>query len=67
MNRLRTLIVDDEPLAVERLEILSRDHPAIEIVGTANDGVQHFSAKSRVLLHERFKLGVAHNRANAGF
>lgn len=40
MNRLRTLIVDDEPLAVERLEILSRDHPAIEIVGTANDGVE---------------------------
>lgn len=40
MTRLRTLIVDDEPLAVERLEILSRDHPVIEIVGTANDGVE---------------------------
>mgnify|MGYP006177742563 CR=1 FL=1 len=40
MKRLRTLIVDDEPLAVERLETLSADHPVIEIVGTANDGVE---------------------------
>lgn len=39
MSRLRTMIVDDEPLAIERLEILCSDHPAIEIVGTANDGV----------------------------
>ncbi len=40
MKRLRTLIVDDEPLAIERLHILSADHPMIEIVGTANDGVE---------------------------
>ena len=40
MKRLRTLIVDDEPLAIERLETLSADHPVIEIVGTANDGVE---------------------------
>ena len=39
MSRLRTMIVDDEPLAIERLEILCSDHPVIEIVGTANDGV----------------------------
>jgi two-component system response regulator AlgR len=39
MMRLRTMIVDDEPLAIERLEILCNDHPVIEIVGTANDGV----------------------------
>jgi DNA-binding LytR/AlgR family response regulator len=39
MNRLRTMIVDDEPLAVERLEILCGEQPAIEIVGTASDGV----------------------------
>lgn len=39
MNRLRTIIVDDEPLAVERLEILCSEHPVIEIVGTASDGV----------------------------
>lgn len=39
MMRLRTMIVDDEPLAIERLEILCNEHPVIEIVGTANDGV----------------------------
>lgn len=39
MTRLRTMIVDDEPLAIERLEILCGEQPAIEIVGTANDGV----------------------------
>lgn len=39
MNRLRTIIVDDEPLAVERLEILCNKQPGIEIVGTASDGV----------------------------
>ncbi len=39
MNRMRTMIVDDEPLAVERLQILCNDQPAIEVVGTANDGV----------------------------
>lgn len=39
MTRLRTMIVDDEPLAVERLEMLCGEHAVIEIVGTANDGV----------------------------
>lgn len=39
MTRLRTMIVDDEPLAIERLEILCSELPTIEIVGTANDGV----------------------------
>jgi DNA-binding LytR/AlgR family response regulator len=39
MSRLRTMIVDDEPLAVERLQILCNDQPAIEVVGTASDGV----------------------------
>jgi DNA-binding LytR/AlgR family response regulator len=39
MTRLRTLVVDDEPLAVERLQILCNEQPAIEVVGTANDGV----------------------------
>jgi two-component system response regulator AlgR len=33
------MIVDDEPLAIERLEILCNDHPVIENVGTAHDGV----------------------------
>jgi DNA-binding LytR/AlgR family response regulator len=39
MSQLRTMIVDDEPLAVERLQILCDGQPAIEIVGTASDGV----------------------------
>jgi DNA-binding LytR/AlgR family response regulator len=39
MSRLRTLIVDDEPLAIERLELLCSEQSAIEVVGTANDGV----------------------------
>jgi DNA-binding LytR/AlgR family response regulator len=39
VNRLRTMIVDDEPLAIERLELLCSEQPTIEVVGTANDGV----------------------------
>ncbi len=35
---LRTLIVDDEPLAVERLQILCAQTAGISLVGTASDG-----------------------------
>jgi two-component system response regulator AlgR len=35
---LRTLIVDDEPLAVERLQIVCAGLPGIAIAGTASDG-----------------------------
>ena len=35
---LRTLIVDDEPLAVERLRVLCRQIGGLEVVGTAPDG-----------------------------
>jgi DNA-binding LytR/AlgR family response regulator len=35
---LRTLIVDDEPLAVERMQILCADCPALSLIGTAGDG-----------------------------
>ncbi len=35
---LRTLIVDDEPLALERMEIICRDIAGIEVAGTAQDG-----------------------------
>lgn len=35
---MRTLIVDDEPLAVERMQILCSRLPAITVVGTASDG-----------------------------
>jgi two-component system response regulator AlgR len=35
---LRTLIVDDEPLAIERLQILCAQIDRISLIGTANDG-----------------------------
>jgi two-component system response regulator AlgR len=35
---LRTLIVDDEPLALERMALICRDIPTIEVAGTAQDG-----------------------------
>lgn len=35
---IRTLVVDDEPLAIERLQILCAREPAIDLVGTASDG-----------------------------
>jgi DNA-binding LytR/AlgR family response regulator len=35
---LRTLIVDDEPLAVERMQLLCADQPDLSLVGTATDG-----------------------------
>jgi two-component system response regulator AlgR len=39
-ERLRTLIVDDEPLAVERMQILCATTAGVEVVGTASDGGQ---------------------------
>ena len=36
--KIRTLIVDDEPLAVERLQLLCAREPRIDLIGTANDG-----------------------------
>jgi two-component system response regulator AlgR len=38
MTQLKTLIVDDEPLAVERMQILCARLPGIQLVGTATDG-----------------------------
>src|SRR3954466_10684762 len=35
---LRTILVDDEPLALERLQVFFRDIGDVEIVGTARDG-----------------------------
>lgn len=37
-SALRTLIVDDEPLAIERMQILCAEQPGIALVGTAADG-----------------------------
>jgi two-component system response regulator AlgR len=38
MTDLRVLVVDDEPLAVERLQILLARQEGVTLVGTANDG-----------------------------
>lgn len=35
---MRTLIVDDEPLAVERIQVICAEIPTIRVVGTASDG-----------------------------
>jgi two-component system response regulator AlgR len=35
---IRTLIVDDEPLAIERLQILCARLPEVQLIGTASDG-----------------------------
>ena len=35
---LRVMVVDDEPLAVERLQLLLARAPEVVVVGTANDG-----------------------------
>lgn len=37
-RRLCTVIVDDEPLAIERLQILCAAEPSIDLVATASDG-----------------------------
>ena len=41
---MRTLIVDDEPLARERLRTLLRDEPDIELIGECADGKEAVSA-----------------------
>ena len=38
MTMLRTLLVDDEPLALERLEFLLKDIASAHVVGTASNG-----------------------------
>jgi two-component system response regulator AlgR len=35
---LRTLIVDDEPLAVERMQVICARLPELRVIGTASDG-----------------------------
>lgn len=35
---LRTLIVDDEPLAIERMQVMCAELPGLQVVGTASDG-----------------------------
>jgi two-component system response regulator AlgR len=35
---LRTMIIDDEPLAIERMQVLCAELPQLQVVGTASDG-----------------------------
>lgn len=39
-DKLRTLIVDDEPLAVERMQVICSKMDDLHVVGTASDGAQ---------------------------
>ncbi len=39
-TKLRTLIVDDEPLAVERMQVICAKMDDLNVVGTASDGAQ---------------------------
>jgi two-component system LytT family response regulator len=41
---LRVLIVDDEPLARQRIEDLLREQPGVEIAGTSEDGLEAVEA-----------------------
>jgi DNA-binding LytR/AlgR family response regulator len=45
---LRTLLVDDEPLALERLSVFFRDIDGAEVVGTARDGREAAEAIERL-------------------
>jgi two-component system LytT family response regulator len=47
MNKLRVLIVDDEPLARERLRMLLAGEQSVEIVGQCGDGLEAVKAIQR--------------------
>ena len=47
MTRIRTLIVDDEPLARERLRTLLADRPAIAVIGECATGAEAVDAIRR--------------------
>ena len=40
LEKLKTLIVDDEPLAVERMQVICSKIGELQVVGTASDGAQ---------------------------
>lgn len=44
MNKLRALIVDDEPLARERLRAFLREEPSIEVIGECGSGTEAIAA-----------------------
>ena len=41
---LTTLIVDDEPLALERMELICAGLPSLRVIGTARDGAAALAA-----------------------
>jgi two-component system, LytTR family, response regulator len=45
---MRVLLVDDEPLALEKLQVFFCDIPDTEVVGTAGDGVAAIEAVARL-------------------
>mgnify|MGYP000438066791 CR=1 FL=1 len=47
---LRTLIVDDEPLAIERMQVICGDLAGIEVVGTGGAEKAQVQAMLKVLL-----------------
>ena len=49
MRKIRTLVVDDEPLARERIRALLAEEADIEVVGEARDGEEAVKA---ILAHE---------------
>jgi two-component system LytT family response regulator len=48
VTKIRTLIVDDEPMARERVLTLLKQQPDIEVVGDCADGAQALSAIERL-------------------
>jgi two-component system LytT family response regulator len=50
VTKLRALIVDDEPLARERLRALLRDEPSVEIIGECGSGTEAIATIQRTPL-----------------
>jgi two-component system, LytTR family, response regulator len=48
MTRIRTLVVDDEPVARQRVLTLLRDEPDIEVIGECADGAEACTAIDRL-------------------
>ena len=46
---LATLIVDDEPLALERMELICAGLPGLRVVGTARDGAAALAAITKFI------------------
>jgi DNA-binding LytR/AlgR family response regulator len=57
MSRLRVLLVDDEPLALDRLTALFRQVPDVDVVGTARHG-QEASEKIGALAPDLVMLDI---------